>query len=161
MQKEIGSFKLGNSVPKKLRAVVGNDTLVIKMTSGWNVMKFVKLNIDELLATFRNKADRYTVGWSGKELVIQFFNKEEPLLFGSLRKMLPRGMDFYQKHAGKDMFLGDIIDVLYKEANYTENFLEDIENVDAERESSEDREKVYTEEPSTILWSEQTSDSDN
>lgn len=161
MQKVIGTFKLKNKTPKSVKTVVKNYPLALKMNSGWNVQKFLKLNIDELLATYSNRADSYTIGWSDNELSIHFFNGEDSVQFGCIKKVLPKGMDFYQAHAGKDMFLGAIIDVLYKTPNYTENFLEDSEDVDAESEGPSSKKGNVSKDTGKVLRSEPTDHSIN
>lgn len=156
MQKVIGTFKLKDKVPKKVKAIVGDNAIALKLNSGWNVQKFLKLNIEELLSSFMNRADRYVLGWDDGELVIQFFKEDESVQFGCIRKVLSNGIGFYRDHVRKDMFLGDIIDVLYGTPGYTENFLEDIEDVDAKGESTSLKERDVPEDIGEILRGEPT-----
>lgn len=161
MQKVIGTFKLKDKAPKSVKTIVGDSAIALKLNSGWNVQKFLKINIEELLSSFMNRADKYILGWDDGELVIHFFKEEEPVQYGCIRKVLPDGMSFYKEHVGKDMFLGDVIDVLYNTPGYTEKFLEDIEDVDAKGESTSLKERDVPEDIGEVLRGEPTDNTIN
>lgn len=144
MQKSIGIFTFDSGVPEVIKAIVKDNAIAAKMTAGWEVDKFLKMNFEELLNTYSNHADSYEIGWYNKELHIHFYKGKEQVQFGRLRKVLPKGMEFYQKHVCKDMFLGKIIDVLYENKEYTTRFSEDKRNADSKTKSYSSKKRTVS-----------------
>lgn len=123
MHKEIGTFKFTKKVPEELKSIVRDSALAVRFNNGWDARLFLKISIEELLNSYANLSDHYVVGWDDEEeLTFHFFKEEEPIAYGNVRMVLPKGMEFYQAHVGKDMFLGNIIRIMYENKSFTTKF---------------------------------------
>lgn len=137
MSKEIGKFFFGEKIPGKLKNLLKKFPLLCAPLVE-NKGLFLKLNVKELLATYSNTSDEYSVEWNQNDDLIITFTKEGGIVEQCvLRKILPEGFEFYQQHIGRDMFRNDILNMIAGTAEYSEKFKATKEEVVDEQATEE------------------------